>query len=279
VVRRLFVALVAVAVLAACGDNDPSPTSEPTYRAGETARLAMPRPTPAAPLRVLILGDSVMFDAAPAIAAALTSTGAMIVDSRPFLGFGLTKTDPFDWRKTWPEWLAEAAPGAVVVMIGAWDVGNREVAGRLLILGQPAWREWYGEIVEEAVDVLSANGAHVFWIGMPGAELPGGVENATALNEVVRDVTDARREASFLDGASPLAADGRFPQYLPGPDGTRQRIRKTDGIHLCPPGAARLADAVAGRIAAVYRLALQPGWETGVWTRDGRYLRREECPD
>jgi hypothetical protein len=238
------------------------------------------RPTTAAPLHVLIVGDSVMFDAAPAISAALTSTGAAIVDSRPFYGFGLTKTDAFDWRERWPEWVAEAAPGAVVVMVGAWDVDDRMVGGRLLTVGEPAWREWYGEMVEDAVAVLSATGAHVFWIGLPGAERPDWTADAAALNQVVSAVATARREASFLDGAAPLAtADGQYPQYLPGPDGALQRMRKTDGLHLCPRGAARLAASVAGRIVSVYGLALQPGWETAEWTRDARYQRREECPD
>ena len=50
-------------------------------------------PSPADPLRVMILGDSVMHDASFGITAALEATGEATVATRTIDGFGLTNAD------------------------------------------------------------------------------------------------------------------------------------------------------------------------------------------
>ncbi len=65
------------------------------YQGQQPIRLAAP-PSLANPLRVTILGDSVMHDASFAIRAALDSTGEGVVSIDTVLGFGLenAKTGP-----------------------------------------------------------------------------------------------------------------------------------------------------------------------------------------
>src|SRR5688500_8782564 len=108
----------------------PTPRAAPTIASTTTvppAPSAPRRPTQADPLRVLVLGDSVMYDATPSIAAVLESTGVMSVDARPFFGFGLAFADHYDWRRVWPEVLAEIRPEIAIVMVGAWDVSRGSV--------------------------------------------------------------------------------------------------------------------------------------------------------
>src|SRR5437867_9485347 len=61
-------------------------------------RLPVPtgrRPTTADPLRVLLVGDGVMFDAAPGIEAALGAAGPTVVTAAPVFGFGLTRPEVY----------------------------------------------------------------------------------------------------------------------------------------------------------------------------------------
>ena len=83
-----------------------SPTGappRPTVRPGTTTTSTVPltlrstplfplgrTPTAADPLRVMLIGDSVMHEAGPGIAAALQATGAATVSNNSFPGWGLT---------------------------------------------------------------------------------------------------------------------------------------------------------------------------------------------
>lgn len=82
----------------------------------------------------------------------------------------------------------------------------------------------------------------------------------------------------YLPVARSLLLHGRFTPWLPpadrpgAPRSRWVRVRTVDGVHLCPAGAARYADAVLADLTGLYRLRRAgPGWSTGAWTRDHRY--------
>jgi hypothetical protein len=221
---------------------------------------------------VLILGDSAMVDASPAIAAAFTATGAnAVMAASP--GVGLT-TDPavFDWRHEYAQLVADHQPDLVVMMIGAWDIGYLKDNGP----------DAYLEVVDEAVDVLTAGGARVLWVSMP----PGGTTPERPVDQVFRMLPDRHPgvvayidiEASLRppDGASDIQAptgDVDWPRSYVDVDGTTVLLRKPDSWHFCPTGAQRLATAVNQGAADLGWAAVAPvgTWEQGDWRLDPRY--------
>jgi uncharacterized protein len=258
-VRRLAGVMALVLAVGACG-------------AAASAR----RPASLGrPPRVLVLGDSVMFDASLAIVAALSAAGAT-VDNEPYLGMGLTKTDLYDWRAHWPGLLAAARPDLVVVLLGAWDLPGG--GGPATAAVPAAWSSLYEADVAEAARLLTGAGARVVWIGLPWIRDLASRQQVAALDDAFRTVAGRVAGVTFVDGAAVLAGpDGGYAEHLPGPGGRPERVRKLDGVHLCPAGAARLAAAVVAAVRGWWGLRPVGGWQAGPWRADGRYSAERGC--
>lgn len=100
----------------------------------------------------------------------------------------------------------------------------------------------------------------------------------SAAGAAVRAAATGSRTASFVDGRAVLAGpDGGYTDFLPGPDGAPRRVRKADGVHFCPAGAARLASAVIRDAARRWQLTPRPDWEAAAWRADGRYAPDKGC--
>jgi uncharacterized protein len=226
------------------------------------------RPSSADPLRVLLVGDGVMFDAAPAISAALAASGPVRVTAYPVFGFGLTRPEWYDWRRAWPPMVAQLRPDLVVLMVGPWD--TRTVAAGAP--GTAGWARWYSVVADRAAGVLTAGGARLVWVGMPWVGRPGSAPRVAALDAVLGRVPAAVARTWFVDTRRLLAGPhGGYAAVQPAIDGGKVRVMKPDGEHLCPDGAARIGDAVAGRVGPVFGLGPADGWEAGDWRHDQRY--------
>jgi peptidoglycan/LPS O-acetylase OafA/YrhL len=261
-------ALALAAPHPAAPANGPTTTTLPSI----APLTGIRRPTPADPLRVMIVGDSVMFDASPGITTALQATGAVHVDTEAVFGFGLTQSYP--WRTAWPRLLAQDRPELVIGLFGGWDAKAA--------LGKGAG--WYTGLVDDAVGVLSSQGARVLLLEYPQnrpPEIPGRPTPDQAANELGRRTVNRvfasepsahAGVVSYLPTASVLEAGGRFAAFLPGADGVPERVRKRDDVHFCPAGAARVGALVVGALRPLYGLpAPDPSWASGAWRGDPRY--------
>lgn len=270
--------MVLCFLAAGCGGRDEAPGPHPTggrATAATTSTTAAPATTttvgpPApAPRRVLIVGDSVAYDAAPALAAAFRA-GGVAVDAEPVLGLGLTRPEVYDWRAAWARAVVRRNPDLAVVLVGAWDIplGPTEPAG---------WETAYERLVGEAVSILSARGARVVWIRFPPIRDPQG-------DARLRRLSDAAAAATLAAGGWVVdprrvvgGPGGTFAAALPGPSGAPLQARKPDGVHFCPWGAALLARAVVDEVAAHTTWPAPQGWELGAWWRDVRYSPSAGC--
>jgi peptidoglycan/LPS O-acetylase OafA/YrhL len=211
-----------------------------------------------APRSVMMIGDSGFYDLAPGLAAMYRQMGSDIVDVT-WPGFGFTRPE-FTWRDDWPGLIAEHDPQLVLVISGGWD--------ETFVKDKGAAR--YDEVVDEAITLLTAGGAKVLWLSV----LPGGEGNAAVMD--ARHRAAARRHPSTVDYADIAGVlrsdDGKYPRWLPGADGAFELVRKPDGWHLCPDGAARVAIEI-GAAAQRYGLGPAPstGWEQGDWRTNARY--------
>jgi hypothetical protein len=222
--------------------------------------------------RVLLLGDGILWDATPALEAALGTLG-VATRFEPYWGFGLTRPEVRDWTALWPGYVSEDRPDVVVVTSGPNDAVPRPGAdGTLLVPGDAAWASWYGGILDWAAAVLTADGAHVLWLGMLWPARPDATPATAALNDALRALAARNPAVTYVDTPSGVAGpDGRFAEFVDG-----VRLRKPDGEHLCAEGAARFAVVVAEALGAQLGRPVDPSfatatWRRGDWRTNGRY--------
>ncbi len=214
----------------------PPPTS--TAAAPLTAQQVLQGDGDAA--RVVLLGDSVMATLRPALRAALGAPGR----GARFRLYTLLPDAPLSSEAA-GELLGAAE--VAIVMIGRWEAtAIAEGSVPAVDPSDPAWPATFrDDVVVPWLQSVRQAGPEVIWVGMvnhrdPALALPNVVLNRT-FEEAVAQVPGS----SFLDAATLLADErGHYREAATGPDGEAVRLMARDGSHLCPDGAALIADAV-----------------------------------
>jgi len=272
-VAAAVVALVLVAVTVppgpparlAADEPGPAPAARPDPFGGPV-RVA----TAADPLRVLVVGDSVSYDAEPGLLAALRATGAVTVEAENRLGFGLT-SHFVDWRTDWPRFVRDVRPEVVITFFGDWDETFLAREGP----------EAYARLLDEAFGILGSGGARLLVVGVPVNVNREGVQHPRETRASFQAaVARLAPMAAFLDLDPVLTPGATFRSHLEGPGGL-ERVRKLDGHHLCPAGAARIGRAAVDALAPAWSLpAPDPSWRAGDWALDPRYDEPPgSCPE
>jgi peptidoglycan/LPS O-acetylase OafA/YrhL len=255
------------------------------YEGQVPIRLASP-PTPTNPLRVTILGDSVMHDASFGIRAALESTGEGVVDINTIDGFGLTTAT--GWPQAFPQIVAANRP-QLVVATWSWDEFGPSTPNAL---HQPAQ---YTKLLHRAVASLLTPGDGVEGVIFTQFPLPSTdlirthpedvgayrsrVRGAAAWNGIAEKMTrQFPGRVMYFPTASSMAWHGTYDSWMPPNNDPHTpldqwvRVRKKDDVHLCAEGAARYADALLTDMTALFHLAPpQPDWAQGPWSMISEY--------
>jgi hypothetical protein len=317
-VPRFLAAAVVLALgagLSACGDAEPEPLDAIVLAADGPTSTAAPAPTspappiptmarvpdpagrdtspdtgpglpPLGPIRVLVVGDGVMFDAEPGLVAALEGTGRVEVTTRSVFGMGITRPSWVDFRSTWAVDVAEDDPDLVLVLVGVWDIhdvpadGSSPEAPTAPAISplDAAWPALYGSLLDEATAVLTIGGAEVWWLPMLPEAGPDRSLRVAAQAAAVRALAERHPHvlapdvhAAFLDATGGVAV---------GDGGADAPWRKPDGQHLCPAGVVHLVDVLRDPLLTRFGLVPPAGWEAGAWTTDARYFLPAEnaCP-
>jgi hypothetical protein len=217
---------------------------------------------------------------APALAAAFAGTGRAQVTSLAFPGWGLTSTS--SWRTDWPVYIARTRPE---VVIGMWSWDNAAAAKDAAA---------YGGLLRSALDELLRPGNGVTGVALvefpkvgqrygESASQMGVVERQRqAWSAVARQTAAADPgRVAFLPLAPALELGGRYSAWLPVTANRWSRARMIDNTHLCPTGAARLAEAVVASTGPSWHLPPPAAtWLGGAWALDARYNDPAgSCPD
>jgi hypothetical protein len=222
---------------------------------GATTTTTVPpnpkEPTAAAPLRVLIVGDSVGLDMGGALQSDLASTGVVnaALDARE--STGLTRPDYFSWPAELTSDMRMAQPQVVVVMIGANDpqdfLGPPDVP-----YGSPRWNTLYAQRVSQFMQIAESGGALVVWLGMPPMQNPGLSAQMADIDAIAaQQATQAKRPVHFVATDKTLGTpQGGYTAFVTNAAGQIVNIRTPDGTHLTPGG---------GQVAAQQVLALLRG--------------------
>jgi peptidoglycan/LPS O-acetylase OafA/YrhL len=252
-------------------------------------------PSPADPLRVMILGDSVMHDASYGITAALGATGEATVATKTIDGFGLTTAT--NWPTSLPN-LIRQTRAQVIVASWSWDQYGPTTPNAL---HQPAA---YTRLLRRAVATMLTPGNGVEGVIFTQFPQSGAIPAANpadqaaynkarsagviAWNNIAKSMTkDFPGRVMYFPLADSVLLNGHYSAWLPpegdphAPSAQWTRVRKLDKVHLCPEGSARYADALLTDMTQVFSLAPAVGdWSQGSWAFDPDFNDPPgACPD
>jgi peptidoglycan/LPS O-acetylase OafA/YrhL len=210
------------------------------------------------PHAIMIVGDSGMFDVAPALAALYAHFGTATVVNASWPGWNFTR-NPAGWQHDWPGLVAANRPQVVFVMMGGWDWGWVQAHGV----------DAYQGVLAQAAAILQSTGARIVWLGEP----PGGNARPDQIDPLYQRFATAHPGNAYADPGHALTAlDGQALRWLPAADGHLQLLRKPDKWHFCQDGAVRVADVAASAAASAgWAPAPAGGWEQGLWRLEHRY--------
>lgn len=202
-------------------------------------------PSAAAPLRVLVIGDSIGIDLGQPLVADLSATGVVTATLDGRIDTGLSRPDYFNWPAELSVDLANDRPQLVVVMMGANDPQSLVGPDGSTPYGASGWDAAYAQRVGALVGEANAAGARVVWVGMPPMARPDLNASMQVLDSVVKAQVESTPGATYLDSGSVVGdGHGDYTAYLPDSSGAEVNIRTPDGIHLSPGGGERLSRAV-----------------------------------
>jgi len=249
--RRVFLLVMVsvVLVLAACAPGDVSRDAAALEPAPTTTTTTT---TPVTPVRtVLVLGDSVMWDAARYATGYFGAAGVQ-VNSQAFPGTSLLgKTDI---RSTFRQVVADVRPDVVVAEYSGVYLPPFPTTpdGREILLATPEfWAAWRDAVVDATAD-LSSTGAKVYWVLLPHDDITW-ANGDTRLNDAYQAASAWFRDVRFVDWRMAVSGPYGAPVDVApiGAFGALAPVRGPDGRHFSPEAsrflAANLVDTVLGR--------------------------------
>lgn len=271
--RTIVAIVLALLFAAACGGDDSDDAAPSTTTTTEPTTTVPPTTEP--PPVVLITGDSIVYDVAPAIEAALEPDVADVVSLvTPTLGTESNQTTLLDRIET-------EGVDVAVVMVGIWERSYRTASGAAL--GDEAFTaEYPGESLEPLRAALAADGGRLLLVGPPPLRVEADEAQIAVLESIWQGFAEAHDHVDFVDADEWIGGGGVYVDVeVDGPedasDEDAARLRRTDGIHLCAEGARRIAagmlDAISPELAG--RPPVDPSWERGPWAAR---FPEDECP-
>jgi hypothetical protein len=203
-------------------------------------------PTKAAPLKVLVAGDSMTEFFGPDLINQAAQAGKATGDAVTKYGTGLVRPDFFDWSIFASQLIAQQHPEAVVVFMGGNDGQGITLAnGQVLPDGTDAWAKEYRRRVEVVMRIFSGNGTRrVYWVPMPVPRSPKLAVDYHLMDLAVADAAAAVPGVTDVNIVARLSNNGQYSDYLAGLNGQTILARTQDGIHLSGDGATLAAALV-----------------------------------
>lgn len=198
--------------------------------------------------KVLVIGDSLTFQSAPAITADLQERGYQ-VQVTAVGGTGLLDTR-FDWLTEMQQLITRYRPSVVVVEF----IGNYGLNGArpgIADMTPPFYSAW-ASAAQQATSILSSRHAQVYWVLGPPLARPAAEAKLMTLDRIYLGLEAPASPAHrplFVDDVRPFSDDqGHYISSVPGLDGMPVVLRTIDGTHLTQAGSQRFADAMAAAV-------------------------------
>jgi len=195
---------------------------------------------------VALVGDSMMAVGLSDVLLRQTAADQNLRIVKAFRsGTGLARPDVFDWMEEYPAMIGSEKPDAVIVAIGANDGQGFVEDGKTLAFGSDAWVKVYQQRTTDFLNLLTQNGAHVVWVGLPPMKAGAYNDRAAEINRIAYTVVSQNPLATWWN-PQPYIGDeaGGFRELETSANGKTTRIRAADGIHLSDEGAALLVPSL-----------------------------------
>jgi hypothetical protein len=214
-------------------------------------------PTPAAPLRLLVVGDSLGIDFGQPLVNDLAASDVVSAVLDGHIDTGLARPDYFDWQAELQRDLTRYLPQAVVVLVGANDPQSFDDGPTALNYGTAAWNAAYAKRVGAFMAQATASGARMLWIGLPPMADPVLNAKMQVLNDIVQSQAPLHRGVTYF-ASWPVLADpqGHYTPFIPNASGNEVQIREPDGTHIAAPGAQLLSQAAIAFMGHEWGLVL-----------------------
>ena len=254
------VALLAAALVAAACAPDPrvsaaeapvapvtTVTAEPTTTTTTTVPVAPPK-------KVLVMGDSVIWDTVARVREGFGAAGIEVV-SEAFPGTSLLGGT--NVRQTFRQVVTDHRPDVVVlgytgVYLPPYAVDD---LGRPIELSsEEYWTAWT-VAAAEATATFGSLGARVYWVLYPHDEITWAAQEMR-MNDLYRGLAAWYPGVRFIDWRGVVSGPFGAPvASLPiGPNGEMAPVRGPDGHHFSPDGTRTLADHLVDTVLRDHRL-------------------------
>lgn len=170
-----------------------------------------------------------------------TTIGCGIARGGPYRTTGQTLTQKPEcdtWPSRWAQRISHDRPDEVLLMVGRWELVDRVSEGEWTHVGDDAYDAYLRGELNRALDILGSTGARVVVTTAPynrRAERADGTlypedkpQRADAWNDLLREVVEARPNATVLDLNEKMSPRGYYTTRV---DGIRLR---SDGVHPTP---------------------------------------------
>ena len=297
------VGAVLVAVIAATTGTTavastafPGPVN-PTGGTTTTTSTLPGAPVGAAPVRVLLFGDSVALTLGIGLSfPSDQSRYGYVLSDKGILGCGVVNgpevqlmgrrdavppacngsplqpgasSDTKPWPYQWLDAMNEVKPNVVVLLAGRWEVVDREYQGSWTNILNPAYAAYVKQQLEQASQLVTATGARMVFLTAPctdEGEQPDGAPwpeddpaRLAAFNRLIREVVAEHPLTDTVVDLNAAACPGG--KYATTVDGVV--LRRTDGVHFTNAGGIWLAPKLMPPIVAAGRAQAASGGPAG----------------
>jgi hypothetical protein len=136
-----------------------------------------------------------------------------------------------------------------VISFGANDTQGIYDDGHVYPLLSPGWKAAYGRRVARYIALLRAQGAMVYWVGLPKMRNPQFDSQIAAMNDFYSGEMAALDVPFLPTEALSVDDQGQFSIRLVDPKTRKDEImRADDGIHMSIPGYERITGPLVQRI-------------------------------
>ncbi len=223
-------------------------------------------------VRVMIVGDSIAYTLAGAFPK--VPGGSIKLIHNATIGCGAGRGDPVylgvayksgsqcdNWPNRWGKRAQRKRPELALVLLGAWEVVDRRVDGRLYRMGTEEYKSYLVREIQRGLDSLFAADTHAVILSTPcmnqvnrgAAETQPGSRAARSRPEAVRWLNAILREIAERNHERATLVD--LNEFMCG-SGTRARTidgveLQSDGVHFSKPGGAKVWEWLAPKLIEI----------------------------
>ncbi|WP_419944246.1 DUF459 domain-containing protein [Candidatus Poriferisodalis sp.] len=249
-------------VVAEADDDGEAPGVPSTNPVSETVPDAVGEPVPAVaptpdnPLRLAVIGDSMVRFFGDTMVSLAHETGVIEAQTEHRLSSGLTRPDFYDWPTRIVEVMATDNPDAVVLMYGGNDAQGLVVDGQIARPFSDTWSGEYSARVGHVMDLVTTDPDRLLiWVGQPIMRDPDFDHKMVELNKIYAAEAAAREQVRYVDTRDLFRGpDGGFSRYVIDEAGQRTDVRLTDGVHLSTIGGQWLSQLLLDELGEMVDL-------------------------